>query len=133
MYARNYFHQTSVVASRIIILFASRLIQQIKFKSDGYGQEIKKNYLLEITNVMPCKFFLLKTDRNRKDKKYMACLCTLKLKFHSCSNFHQFHKMQFLRHHQREIHHGCTQNGRLFRWLEVICMGKGELNQTLEP
>ena len=58
MYARNYFHQTSVIASRIIIFFASRLIQQIKFKSDGYGQEIKKNYLLEITNVMPFKFFL---------------------------------------------------------------------------
>lgn len=46
MYARNYFHQTSVVASRIIIFFASRLIQQIKFKSDGYGQEIKKKLLI---------------------------------------------------------------------------------------
>ena len=46
MYARNYFHQTSVVASRIIIFFASRLIQQIKFKGDGYGQEIKKKLLI---------------------------------------------------------------------------------------
>ena len=44
MYARNYFHQTSVVASRIIIFFASLLIQQIKFKSELRARDRKTTY-----------------------------------------------------------------------------------------